>query len=66
MTEPLKKKMTGTMGELTREHPTLQKKLESYRDRKSAYDAKRGTGTPASSPRSWAPVRPTSSRELRG
>ena len=65
MTEPLKKKVSGTVGELAREHPTLQKRLDDYRDRRSAYEAKRVT-TAAPSPPPLAPVEPSSRRHLRG
>ena len=61
--KPIRQKdLEDTVAGLEREHPTLQDRLNQYRDRRSAYDAKRLTGADVAA----RPARQGAHRELRG
>jgi hypothetical protein len=56
------KDLQDAMAEVRREHPSLQERLDLYRDRRSSYDAKRLRRATATS----TPTRQGARRQLRG
>jgi hypothetical protein len=44
MPRGMKKGLQGAVNQLRREHPTLEDRLDRYRAKRSAYDAKRVSG----------------------